>query len=635
MDRRASIRAVAVVGLIAASGCQDYNFNPVGHCLIQPGTRRVTLSNISTADVLFVVDDSGSMQGEQTNLASQFDQFVTVLDSANTERVSNGLDPIDFHLAVTSTSTFRSPQVTGGSTCETGCAGAGGAKVCCLSSNGNPQPLYCRADGDCASGYTCRDSTQCGAASSVGGRGCFNTACEPQRIPCETVGRECANVQEYYSTFTGCAGGYADNLFSTTDEYPMGRFMADPTNASFATPEARGKVLHFTKEFYDPVRVAPAITDLTNAFRKNVTVGTCGSNQEQGLEAAKQSIERALGRSGGQGTGYVAGDFLHGNAKLVVVWVTDEDDCSSPPDPADAVVFSQSGTGDACKADYQLPLDQQREYRLAAYADYFTSLGRPFSAGIVASFENGCNEQGCTPGLCCDYVCTGSASICTSAGLCGGQGVPSRYKDFADVLGGRGVEVVLGSVCDPFGGTGGTLERIAQIVKPPAGLELPTLPAASEVTLLRIARSDGTTRDTCRGPAPVGLTPAAAIAQGYRWWFTASRDQTTDLQKTPSAISTFVYIVNSTNTSGVSTPCDANPGETYSVDYIGRLPGATATSPGGCLTESDCADALGGAVTDWTCYAGSAPAGTCVAPTTTARGTCICGGRSTNCPNNP
>jgi hypothetical protein len=37
----------AVALLVLAAGCQDYNFNPVGHCLIQTGTKLVTLSNLS------------------------------------------------------------------------------------------------------------------------------------------------------------------------------------------------------------------------------------------------------------------------------------------------------------------------------------------------------------------------------------------------------------------------------------------------------------------------------------------------------------------------------------------------------------------------------------------------------------
>src|SRR5512145_2327692 len=96
----------ALVLLLGAAGCQDYNFNPVGHCLIQPGTERFTLSNLSTADVLFVVDESGSMLGEQGALATTFDAFIATLGSTTVARASAGLQPIDFHIAVPTSSVF-------------------------------------------------------------------------------------------------------------------------------------------------------------------------------------------------------------------------------------------------------------------------------------------------------------------------------------------------------------------------------------------------------------------------------------------------------------------------------------------------------------------------------------------------
>src|SRR5512143_3625060 len=114
---------------VLAAGCQDYNFNPVGHCFIQPGTERVPLSNISSADVLFVVDDSGSMGGEQAKLASNFTYFIDNLDASNAARAAAGLLPFDFHIAVTTTSVFWNFQT--GNTCSSSCAGAAGQLVCC------------------------------------------------------------------------------------------------------------------------------------------------------------------------------------------------------------------------------------------------------------------------------------------------------------------------------------------------------------------------------------------------------------------------------------------------------------------------------------------------------------------------
>jgi hypothetical protein len=53
----------------------------------------------SKMDIVFVVDDSGSMSEEQANLTANFPKFVTVLDATKT---SNGM-PLDYRVAVTTT----------------------------------------------------------------------------------------------------------------------------------------------------------------------------------------------------------------------------------------------------------------------------------------------------------------------------------------------------------------------------------------------------------------------------------------------------------------------------------------------------------------------------------------------------
>ena len=50
-------------------------------------------------DIVFVVDDSGSMKEEQTNLASNFPKFVSVLDAFKTKSGAQ----VDYRLAVTTT----------------------------------------------------------------------------------------------------------------------------------------------------------------------------------------------------------------------------------------------------------------------------------------------------------------------------------------------------------------------------------------------------------------------------------------------------------------------------------------------------------------------------------------------------
>ena len=617
MDRRVYILASGLAALLAASGCQDYNFNPVGHCLIQPGTRRVTLSSVSTADILFVVDDSGSMGGEQLSLSQNFTVFLTKLQDANFQRVTDGLEPLDFHIAITSTALYRNPRVTGGSTCSSSCPGATGSLVCCQA-DGAPQPVSCKVTGDCASGYTCRGN--CDTDWPVTKPACFDSTCRPQRIACDFAGRECGNLEKYYQPFTGCSGdpGYAAGLFGPDSEFPMGRFMADPATGN-------DLVLHFDKRLYKPAVLQTEIDALALQFQQNIEVGTCGSGQETGLEAAKLALDRAREVGGlSQTDGYVEGEFLHRNSKLVVVWVTDEDDCSAPANGADAVVyrFTQPGIEpDVCELDaYESPeslacdgkpagCGEHRQTSVETFADYFMPPGRPFGAAFIASVTNNCDDANCTAAMCCgangDPAACG-VGICSDNLTCGALNESTRYMAFAEALRQRGADVVVGSVCDAFGTS---LSRIAEIVKPPTGLTLPTKPAAAEVTILRIVRKDGTTRKTCGAPAPEAKDAATAAAEGYDWWFTENLNQTTDAERDPWAPSENIYINHATG------DCKANAGETYSADYLGLVP------TGGCWTDQGCADALGGVVEQWNCFGEVAP----IPPDDPGRaGTCLC-----------
>jgi len=55
-------------------------------------------------DIMFVIDDSGSMAQEQENLAANFPKFIDVLDGFVTE----GGEPIDYRVALTSTGVSKS-----------------------------------------------------------------------------------------------------------------------------------------------------------------------------------------------------------------------------------------------------------------------------------------------------------------------------------------------------------------------------------------------------------------------------------------------------------------------------------------------------------------------------------------------
>ena len=666
MSRPHRARGTLLLTLLLAAGCQDYNFNPVGHCLIQPGTERVQLSNLSSADVLFVVDDSGSMGGEQSALASNFAAFIGNLDQANAARRTAGLEPFDFHIAVTSTSMFWNYQTnarpSGPYTCSSSCGTAAGQLVCCRST-GTPAiaAKACTSDAQCSAGTTCgtncispyageaplRGESYCCVQGAATTAAAYPVGYVGDTIPCSRAGTECGTFERHYN-FAGCGASTAIGSMNGVAvqgwPYPQGDFVSW-TSGTAANP----RVLHFDKELY-PATPNPAATNKQGFTRQqlmdffsgggavqgNVKVGVCGSGEEQALGAARAALEKA--RDGKQKDTYartgspaaqtwdsttrVAGstaDWLVAGAssKLVVVFVGDEDDCSPvASDPSGAVVWDiddlAAGGVDSCALDSgRSPPLGGKLHSVDSFVDFFTNLGRPVAAGfILPAAEQSCTLQSCTTdGLCCP-----SGGCGTNLGA---QSRGTRLLATAHALSARGVDVVAGSICD--GNFADLLDSIAEIVKPPSGLTLPSLPADGEVTLLRIVGTDGQTRKVCVGPLQGTYTLGEAQATGTDWWFT-----TTANPDPPAAGATkFVYI----NPAG---SCQANPGETYSADYLGQVPA------GGCSSEDRCAQMLGGAAADWTCFAGVDGAGACKAPVVRAdgswSGTCICGPRTQNCP---
>jgi hypothetical protein len=667
MSRPHWARGTLLVTLVLAAGCQDYNFNPVGHCLIQPGTRRVTLSNISSADVLFVVDDSGSMGGEQSLLASSFSRFIGNLDAANEARRTAGLEPFDFHIAVTSTSMFWNQYTDarpgGPYTCSSSCPGAAGQLVCCTTTNPTNSPV--RTAKACTPGVTaCPTGTTCGTncnspyAGSAALKG-ENYCCDQatggypsgyvgDTMACSRAGTECGTFETHYN-FAGCGEATQQNGVAINGwPYPQGDFVSWTSGAT-----ANPRVLHFDKELY-PATPNPSATNKQGFTRQqlidffsgggtvqgNVRVGVCGSGEEQALGAARRALEKA--RDGLQKDTYArasatpsqtwnattrtpgsAADWLTPGAasKLVVVFVGDEDDCSpSASDASGAVVwdYADNQTGqDSCALDAsRTPPLGGKLFPVDDFVTFFTGLGREVAAGfILPAAQAACSLSGdvSVPACTSDGLCCPPATSCGGNTNNGAYGRGIRLLDTAHALASRGVDVVAGSICQPFGDL---LDSIAEIVKPPSGLALPSVPAAGEVTMLRIVDSGGQTRKVCTGPLTGAYTLAAAQATGTDWWFTDSANPAP-----PAAGATQNVYINPAGS------CQANPGETYSADYLGRLPA------GGCLTDAECGSKLGGEPGSWTCFAGVTGPGACVTPTASAPGTCICGARAQNCPN--
>jgi hypothetical protein len=681
MSRPVGARAIAVVVAFVAAGCQDYNFNPVGHCLLQPGSQHFTLSNVSSADVLFVVDDSNSMAGKQANLANAFSDFVENLTSTNIGRAQGGLLPLDFHVAVTTTSVFYNRAPLTAQTCSDTCGAEAGKATCCVGTAPVYGPRRCTAGGPASqcpvSGTSCSNACSglkgewycCVAAdgsyppnaiNSVGG--------DPVRCDPKAVLLPCGQLQTHYD-FAGVCNLPTKGVAYDQFPFPDGDFVG---STSITPLGANPRVLHFDKRLYytwDPLHPQAGqngqgftMDELKRFFVQNVAVGTCGSPQEQGLAASFLGIEnalaglqkdtyaynRALGSdknstpvkqaqvsvTNGIPSANAAAVWPGPNSKLVVVYVGDEDDCSSPQDPARGVLMLDSDIAgqDACTADATRP--SPKETAVASFVDYLTGLGRPLGAAFIVSARSTTDPSSCSNGTCyADYCCDLSCSSTCQSGpppagsVCGGLAPGTRFIQAATQLKAKGADVVVGTVCSDFGPT---LNSVAEIVKPPQTLSLPSLPAESAIAILRIASANGTTRKICK-PALVPLRPtnytrSQAEETGADWWFSATGepgppyDPDSVSTAAPVAIPTkFVYI----NPKG---SCIANPGETYSADYLGVVPQPPPGQPvttGGCdpaIGAADCQAKLGGQVQDWQCSPIPGDA------TTPAWGTCTCGG---------
>ncbi len=80
---------------LTTSTCQDYGFEELPSSVIKEKRFTVTINVASEVDILFIIDNSGSMVGEQRAIAESFSTFVDVLD----ERF--GIDK--YHIALVTT----------------------------------------------------------------------------------------------------------------------------------------------------------------------------------------------------------------------------------------------------------------------------------------------------------------------------------------------------------------------------------------------------------------------------------------------------------------------------------------------------------------------------------------------------
>ncbi len=213
---RTALLAALAAGLSACASCDTVPPEAIEDCASQvaPGG--------AATDILFVIDDSTSMGGEQTLLRNGLYQFIQALTSS----------PIatDFHIGVTTTSVLQ---------------------------------------------WT--------------------------------------DAQASYATGPSAAVPYAAGTMVAVAKDGSGNPLA-------------GEFVYASGAYGGPRILASSQPSLVPDFEANVLVGVDGSNREQPFRAARLALEKSA--AGGPNAG-----FLRAGARLAIVFLSDEDDCSGPSDP--------------------------------------------------------------------------------------------------------------------------------------------------------------------------------------------------------------------------------------------------------------------------------------------------------------
>jgi hypothetical protein len=77
-----SLWVIAGISLLLG-GCLDRKLKPLNPCLVSGVAAEIAIQNIDKIDLLFMVDDSGSMREEQSALRTQFPKLIRVLTSGD------------------------------------------------------------------------------------------------------------------------------------------------------------------------------------------------------------------------------------------------------------------------------------------------------------------------------------------------------------------------------------------------------------------------------------------------------------------------------------------------------------------------------------------------------------------------
>ncbi len=361
-------------------------------------------------DILFVIDDSGSMSQEQENLRDNLAAFIDALVASPVQN--------DFRIGVTSTSVE-------------------GFTVDGATPQSYPQP-------------TCRPAP----------------CTRPPAIP------------------------YPDGALVAVDQaggVTPGDLVYDP--AAWPATGGWGGARILDKGDGSPAALAALARD----FKANVLLGTAGSGKEQPFRAARLALTDRLADAN-------AG-FLRPGARLAVIIVTDEDDCSDTADPQRST--SNGECHDPDRKAATPPLMDPVEGFAAFLFDPIDGERRDVVVGVIAGF-------GPSPGDPAVLV----PDLCNVSGAGQAFDTADRFAALLDGVGGARMRV--GSICDAS--FADTLRGFAEVLMP-SSLPLSGAPADWRMLVVTLQRPDGAAPVTCQvaGEGTAGAAAADAVYAAPRF----------------------------------------------------------------------------------------------------------------------
>jgi hypothetical protein len=358
--------ALASSVLPACGGCDSVPDDAVQDCqaaLLVPGTVQT--------DILFVIDDSGSMSEEQANLAANLGAFVDALAASPVEN--------DFRIGVTTTAV----------------EGFDPAAASWQAYDGGP-----------SDGVPYPDGALVAVRQDAGGNGVRGALVYDAAAHAQTGGWGGARILEKGSA------------------------------------------------------------TLARDFKANVLVGTAGSSKEQHFRAARLALSDRLQDAN-------AG-FLRDGARLAVIFVTDEDDCSDTEDPR--ATSNVQCHDDAVKSADPPVLDAPESFAAFLLGPVGGEL-REVMVGAIAGFDQSTLAPSCSDAALCQ------STRCSTA-FDGGD----RLAALRTALGASRMD--LGSICDAS--FHDALVRFAEALAPTT-MPLPGAPADWRMLAVSVTRPDGST----------------------------------------------------------------------------------------------------------------------------------------------